>query len=94
MSDITVDQLITDHVSRPGVTQQAKLRTALRDFITEFEKGAHRETFSKGDLYRRYYRHSPVNPGSLWAAAKGGEAATGFRLIVLAESTRRALGHD
>jgi len=34
MSDITVDQLITDHVARPGVTQQAKLLTALRDFIT------------------------------------------------------------
>ena len=45
-------QLITDHVSRPGVTQQAKLWTALRDFITEFEEGAHRETFSKWDLYR------------------------------------------
>jgi len=44
-SDITVHQLITDHVSRPGVTQQAKLWTALRDFITEFEGGAHRETF-------------------------------------------------
>ena len=45
-------QLITDHVSRPGVTQQAKLWSALRDFITEFEEGAHRETFSKGGLYR------------------------------------------
>jgi hypothetical protein len=40
-------KLITDHVSRPGVTQQAKLWTALRDFITEFEEGAHRETFSR-----------------------------------------------
>lgn len=45
-------QLITDHVLRPGVTQQAKLWTALRDLITEFEDGAHRETFSKWDLYR------------------------------------------